>query len=150
MPKTFVTVLAGFVFALVLGTGIVVPLSGHAETLSGADEQTFRAMISSQIDAFQHDDGATAYGFASPTIQDLFPTVDRFMTMVRDGYAPVYRPRSVTFGGIADTPSGPQQKVFLTGPDGRNWTAIYTMQRQPDGSWKINGCMLVEDDGATI
>jgi hypothetical protein len=28
--------------------------------------------------------------------------------------------------------------------------AIYSLERQPDGTWKINGVRLVEDDGATI
>ena len=44
-----------------------------------------RGIISSQIEAFQRDDGATAYGYASSTIQGLFPSVDQFMAMVRSG-----------------------------------------------------------------
>ena len=42
------------------------------------------------------------------------------------------------------------KRVLVTGPDGKQWIAEYTLQRQPDGSWKINGCKLLEDDGATI
>ena len=42
------------------------------------------------------------------------------------------------------------QKVFLVGPDGKSYVAVYSLQRQPDGSWRINGCTLVEDSGATI
>ena len=41
-------------------------------------------------------------------------------------------------------------KVFLVGPDGKSYVALYTLQRQPDGSWRINGCTLIEDSGATI
>jgi hypothetical protein len=132
-----------FVFLLVFGATI----AGRAEE---ADPNAIRSIISGQMEAFQRDDGAAAYDYASPTIKGLFPSVDRFMAMVKSGYPPVYRPKSVTFGQLAETPSGPMQKVFLTGPDGRNWVAIYALQRQPDGSWKINGVQLIEDDGATI
>ncbi len=118
--------------------------------LSDADRETFRAIISGQIDAFRRDDGAAAYGYASPTIQGLFPDPERFMAMVRSGYRPVYRPRSVTFGAVVDTPRGPEQRVFVTGPDGRNWVAVYSFEKQPDGSWRINGCVLVEDTGESI
>lgn len=115
--------------------------------IAEADRQAFREIISGQIAAFQRDDGATAYSYASPTIQGLFPGVDRFMAMVRLGYQPVYRPRSVTFGPVVETPRGPEQRVFVTGPDGRQWLAIYTLEQQPDGSWRINGCVLTEDTG---
>jgi len=34
------------------------------------------------------------------------------------------------------------QRVLLVGPDGVPVVADYLMQRQPDGSWRINGCIL--------
>ena len=121
-------------------------LTARAE-IAQADREAFRGIVAAQIEAFRNDDGAAAYGYASPTIQGLFPGVDRFMAMVRLGYQPVYRPQSVTFGAVTETPGGPEQRVFVTGPDGRHWVAIYSFQKQPDGSWKINGCTLVEDPG---
>lgn len=124
--------------------------AARADDMSGADAAAIKSIVAGQIAAFQHDDGNAAYGYASPAIRDLFPTADIFMNMVRKGYPPVYRPQSVTFGEVRVMPSGPQQKVFLTGPDGKSYVAIYSLQRQPDGSWKINGCVLVEDKGATI
>jgi hypothetical protein len=124
--------------------------TARAQMPSDADRQAIRSIISGQIDAFQRDDGATAYGFASPAIHDLFPGVDAFMGMVKGAYQPVYRPRSVTFGPLIDSAAGPLQRVLVVGPDGRNWIAEYTLQRQPDGSWKINGCRLLEDTGETI
>jgi hypothetical protein len=128
--------------ALLVAAGTMV----RAE-IGTADRETFRSIVAAQIDAFRRDDGATAYSYASPTIQGLFPGVERFMAMVRLGYQPVYRPRSVTFGDVVETPKGPEQRVYVTGPDGRHWVAIYTFQKQPDGSWKINGCVLAEDPG---
>lgn len=138
MRHALVTILLGFAIAVATGA--------RADVSSG-DSDSIRAIIQSQISAFQRDDGMAAYSYASPTIQGLFPSPDRFMTMVRNGYAPVYRPRSFAFGAVVETPSGPVQRVYLTGPDGRNWVALYTLQKQPDGSWKINGCQLIVDEG---
>jgi hypothetical protein len=129
---------------------IAAPVLVSAEEVSGADQQTIRSIISGQMEAFKRDDGGAAYGYASPAIRSLYPTVDAFMNMVRKGFQPVYRPQSSTFGPIVDSPTGPKQRVFVTGPDGKGWIAEYTLQRQPDGSWKINGCKLLEDTGATI
>jgi hypothetical protein len=125
-------------------------LAVRADDVSSADAAAIKSIVAGQIEAFRRDDGNAAYAYASPAIRDLFPTPDIFMDMVRKGYPPVYRPQSVVFGTVANSPTGLQQKVFLTGPDGKSYVAIYNMQRQPDGSWKINGCVLVEDKGATI
>ena len=50
-------------FALVLLAGLALPRPGFAE-VSSADQAAIRNMISTQIEAFQKDDGATAYGLA--------------------------------------------------------------------------------------
>jgi hypothetical protein len=34
------------------------------------------------------------------------------------------------------------QKVHIVDADGIPWEALYTLQRQPDGSLKITGCSL--------
>jgi hypothetical protein len=139
--------IAGVLVAVTLAFTAV---AARAETFSDADRATIQALISGQISAFQHDDGAAAWNYASPTIQSYYPTADQFMAMVKNGYMPVYRPQSVTFGALVDTPVGPIQKVYITGPDGKAYIAAYGMQRQPDGSWKINGCSLVADDTPSI
>jgi hypothetical protein len=115
--------------------------------LAAPDQQAIRQVIEAQLDAFQHDDGAKAFGFASPAIQHQFGDAATFMQMVKSGYTPVYRPRSVAFDKLLDTEYGPDQILRLIGPDGHAYTAHYIMQKQPDGSWMINGCYLtrVED-----
>lgn len=143
MKHVFVRLIA----VLAVATGFALPTA--AGQVATDDPPAIRSVIQSQIDAFQHDDGAAAYGFASPTIRQIFPLAGAFMDMVRGQYQPVYRPRSVTFGPLVDGPSGPEQKVFLVGPDGKSWVALYTLQRQPDGTWKINGCVLLPDNTPT-
>lgn len=116
----------------------------RAESLSEADRSAFRSVIESQIQAFLADDGVTAYSHAAPMIKQIFPTPETFMRMVRQGYQPVYRPQSYKFGDAGFSASGrPIQRVTVVGPDGLTYEAIYTMERQPDGTWQINGCALV-------
>jgi hypothetical protein len=116
----------------------------RAESLSTSDRQAFESIISGQIDAFRAEDGPRAYSYAAPMIKQIFPTPEVFMEMVRKGYQPVYRPKSFEFGDAEFSASGrPIQKVTIVGPDGLTYEAIYTMERQPDGSWQINGCAIV-------
>ena len=97
-----------------------------------------------RADSLSPDDEARAYSHAAPMIRQIFPDPDRFMGMVRQGYPPVYRPQTYSFGKAGLSASGrPIQRVTIVGPDGLTYEAIYTMERQPDGSWQINGCALV-------
>lgn len=117
----------------------------RADSLSPQDEADFRAVITDQIGAFEADDAVRAYSHAAPTIRQIFPDAERFMGMVRQAYPPVYRPRSYSFGKAGFSASGrPIQKVTIVGPDGLTYEAVYTMERQPDGTWQINGCALVK------
>jgi hypothetical protein len=134
----------------VLLSGLALAPSVRADDVGSADRSAIQSLITGQIQAFRADDSQGAWAYASPTIQGLFQTPDNFMAMVRNGYQPVYRPRSVTFGELMATPSGPVQKVYLTGPDGKGYVAVYDMQRQADGTWKINGCQIVVDDAPSI
>jgi len=136
--------------ALVLAFGLAAGLAPAAAEIDGADRGQIQSIIENQIDAFRRDDGVAAYDFASPMIQTLFPSADVFMQMVQKGYMPVYRPQSFTFGPLLDTPRGPVQRVFITGPDGAGYVAEYALQQQPDGTWKINGVTLVKDTSPTI
>ena len=114
-----------------------------AEALEAADRQAIRSVIEAQLAAFQADDGTTAFGFASPAIQEMFGDPATFLAMVRTGYMPVYRPREVRFERLILHQGEPVQLVLLVGPDLEVVTAYYAMQKQPDGSWRINGCFLV-------
>ena len=130
----------------VLIMGIAMGLA-HAQDVTEADKSSFQSVISSQIEAFRADDGALAFSFAAPSIKGKFGSVDTFMTMVRRGYQPVYRPRSVKFGAVTDELGGPTQTVHIIGPNGAAWTALYAMQRQPDDTWKISAVILRKEEG---
>jgi hypothetical protein len=135
---------ARFLKALVLGWILAWPLPALAgdPPLAPADATAIREVIQNQIEAFRRDDGATAFGYASPMIQEKFGDPGNFMNMVRSGYPQVYRPKTVEFEELSVEEVGPVQNVLVVGPDGIPVLAIYLMQRQPDGSWRINGVYL--------
>jgi hypothetical protein len=103
-----------------------------------------QGVIRSQEQAFSRDDAAAAYSYAAPAIQDIFPQADIFMSMVRDSYAPVYRHRSFEFGEARMADGKIAQRVHIIDGDGVAWEALYTLERQPDGSLKITGCSLLK------
>jgi hypothetical protein len=127
--------------ALLLLSGAA--LADEVADLPPADRQAIEQVITGQIDAFRHDDEPGAFGYASPGIQFMFGNAERFMSMVRQGYQPVYRPRSVAFGDLLVVDGNLVQEVAVIGPDGLPHLARYVMEHEPDGTWRIDGCVLV-------
>jgi hypothetical protein len=113
-------------------------------TFAGAAEDIAagQAVIRSQERAFGRDDGATAYTFASPSIKSQYWNSEAFMHMVRNGYAPVHRHRSFKFGGARISEGKILQEVHIVDTNGVSWQALYTLERQPEGSLKISGAVL--------
>jgi hypothetical protein len=130
---------------LVLAGSLLRPLAARADDpadVPPADRTAIADVISRQIDAFRHDDAPAAFAFASPMIQGMFGDPAHFLAMVQRGYPPVYRPRSVHIGALVMHDGRIVQRVELVGPDGARELALYTMEREPDGSWRIDGCQL--------
>ncbi len=132
-------------FIVIAICALVVPGLGRAEdgtSLGAPDGAAIRQVIEGQLAAFRRDDAAAAFSYASPTIQQKFGTAEIFLEMVKIGYRPVYRPRQVEFRELRVEGGTIVQDVFVVGPDGHSTLALYMMQRQPDGTWKISGCVL--------
>ena len=112
-----------------------------------SDRAAIQEVISDQLAAFLREDGTDAFSYASPGIQRMFETPDRFRAMVRRDYAAVYRPQSIAFKELALVDDAFVQKVFLIDPDGMPVVAAYRMERQANGDWKINGVILLRRGG---
>ena len=127
---------------------VFMSAASFAESISAADRAEFQRIITAQISAFRADDGPTAYSFAAPVVRNIFPTPEIFMSMVKRGYQQVYRPQSFNFTEALIDPMGrPAQKMLVVGPDGKTYEALYSMEKQPDGTWRISGCTLLEIPG---
>ncbi len=125
---------------------VFAPALAAAEPLGAGDRQAIRSIIQSQLNAFQRDDGHEAFSYASPGIRRSFQTPEIFMAMVRSGYAAVYRPRAVEFLETLAKAGRTVQMMRFVGPDGVAVIAMYTMERQPDGTWRISGVVLLRTE----
>ena len=115
-----------------------------ARAAAPPDAAEIDRIITAQIDAFRHDDATAAFALASPGIQDKFGDKTRFLQAVRQAYPQVYRPRSFQFGTLATEDGAVTQTVEIVGPDGALVTAVYDLEREADGSWRIAGCRLLK------
>ena len=126
--------------ALLVAIGIV-----FSSAAALADEVTAaQSVIRAQEQAFARDDAAAAYSHAAPAIKEIFPAPDIFMSMVQNGYAPVYRHRSFDFGESRSEGNRISQRVHIVDANGEAWEALYTLEQQADGSYKITGCSLLK------
>jgi len=121
-------------FILALCTALALGLP-HA---SSAQEADIRAVIEAQIEAFEADDFDTAFTFASPTIQRMFGTPERFGAMVKGGYPMVWRPGDLRFLALEERGGLLFQDVMVRDAEGALHILEYQMQ-QGDAGWKING-----------
>jgi hypothetical protein len=138
MPTLLRTYIALCAAVLFLGSA-----AARAEdAVSAGDARAVREVIEAQLDAFKKDDAARAFSLATAAIRERFGSADNFLEMVRGSYAVVYRPRSVLFETPVLIDGGVVQPVRMTDAEGRGWIALYPMQRQPDGSWRTNGCQV--------
>ncbi|MBK3403921.1 DUF4864 domain-containing protein [Methylorubrum populi] len=134
---------------------LILVLAGLAARADDASRDTARraarATIERQIDAFRRNDAVGAYAEAAPQIRNLFPSAETFIAMVAKGYAPVLRPRSYRFETAQETAEDEiAQGVSLQDEAGLDWVALYTLQRQVDGQWRITGCQLKRAPGERI
>lgn len=126
---------------------LVIVALGFALTAAAraaSDQDEIKTVIESQLNAFANDDGAEAFTFAAPVVKQLFRTPEQFMAMVKNGYKPVYRNSNRIFGDIFQDGLGrPAMRVVLTGADGKRYEALYAMEKQADGTWKIASCTIL-------
>ena len=109
---------------------------------AAAQDGPIEGVIQSQIEAFRADDMTAAFGFASPTIQGIFGSPERFGRMVAEGYPMVYRPAEVEYLDRREEGPAVHQKVLMRDTAGVPWILDYEMVEGPDG-WLINGVQIL-------
>jgi hypothetical protein len=115
--------------------------------LAAKDVADIRNIIIGQIDAFRKDDAEKAFSFAAPELKKIFRTPDVFLYMVRKSYKSVYRPQKFDFRTIQRIDGKVVQPVTVIGPSGVTETALYIMEIQPDGTWRIGACIMAQEPG---
>ncbi|MDO6725807.1 DUF4864 domain-containing protein [Cognatishimia sp. 1_MG-2023] len=117
-------------------------LAVWASVLNAQDAE-IQDVISRQIEAFQEDDVEAAYGFASPSIQNLIGSPARFGAMVRNGYPMVWRPSDFRFLELKELRGTYRQKVLFKDTHGVFHELEYQMLLIED-RWRINGVRYLQ------
>ena len=127
---------------------ISVQAVSPAHSADDAAKLEARATVERQIEAFRKDDAAAAYAQAAPSIQGMFASPETFIAMVRKGYGAVYRARSFSIDRVEESgEDGLSLGMKLQDENGNDWTALYSLEKQSDGAWRINGCRLIKAPG---
>jgi hypothetical protein len=109
---------------------------------AAAQEKPIQDTIRNQLNAFQVDDFATAFTFASPNIKTIFGSPENFGAMVSQGYPMVHRPSAVTMLELREVAGNLWQRVMITDEAGKTHMLDYQMVETADG-WQINGVQLL-------
>jgi Domain of unknown function (DUF4864) len=133
--------LAGIVLAASALTAFAGPPPGHAK-LRPAEWTAIKVVIGDQLTALKAGDGTKAMAFSVPGIRQQFRTPERFLRMVREGYSALLDARYSTFldGAVVDGIT--IQPLQLVLPDNSVVVALYRMEKQKDGIWRIAGCVI--------
>ena len=136
--------------SLVAALVLLVSLTASAAEVTSADAAAIRAVVQRQLDAFARDDARRAFSLATSSIRARFATPEAFMAMVRADYPVVYRPKRVDFEKPVVIEGEIVQPVRMIDAEGVAWIAVYPMERQTNGSWRINGCQLAKMGGRQV
>lgn len=147
MGRTPVSISTFCRLLLIVGGTVLLGLgSGEASAkttrLSPGEWRAIQTVIAKQMDAFRLDNGDVAFSLASPKVRRVFESADNFMEMVRAEYSAVYQPRSYRFLKPSLLDGEPLQAVEVIALDGAVSIAVFSMERQPNRSWRISGCYM--------
>ena len=109
---------------------------------TAAEWQSIQEIIAAQRAAIIAGDADKAFGYASPGIQQQFGDAASFLAMVDAAYSELESARYVEFlkGAVIDGII--VQPLRLIGADNTVRVALYTMEKQADGKWRISGCRI--------
>lgn len=140
----------GFLVAL-----FMVLMAGHAASQETsldmkAQAQAVREVVHLQINALADDDAEKAYSLTTSATQQLLGSPNNLLSFIKDEFAPIYRPRHAMFQETEIIGQHALQIVQLIDSSGLIWIAIYQVELETDGKWKVDGCRLFETGGKFI
>jgi hypothetical protein len=147
MKRSLLTML----MSLLVGLGMPWWASGAmAAALRSDDARAIQIVVQSQLNALAEDDAPRAFALATSAIRSRIGNADDFLQMIKHDYDPVYRHQRAIFSAPEIIDGNIIELVRLTDRDNRVWVAIYKMEQDNDGSWKIDGCQLLETTSISV
>lgn len=147
MKRRLTSLYAAFL-ALVLGLAANAAAAQEDFDINAAREISL--VVQSQLDAFSEDDAERAFSLATEATQNLAGTPGEFMRVIKQQFTPIYRHRAALFSKPEIIGKHALQVVQLTDHDNFVWIAIYQVEREGNGAWKVDGCQLFETKEMSI
>jgi hypothetical protein len=138
MPRLLARVMLSLALAGVL---TLPPPAALGDGLSQQDIDLVQRIIVTQIQAMADDDADRMFETTTPAVRAAIGSAGRFLAMMHGAYPMVYQPASVTFHKPTAGAGGAWQLVEITDREDQAWLAIFALERQPDKSWRISGCL---------
>jgi hypothetical protein len=117
--------------------------------LSAKDSEQVQQVIVAQIQALAEDDAERIFETTTPAVRAAIGSSGRFLAMMRGAYPMVYQPSSVTFHELEPGQDGAWQLVEITDREDQSWLALFALERQPDKTWRISGCLVAPNPWLT-
>lgn len=127
-----------------------IHFGAFAGPVPDAQAEEVRDVIVAQLQALAEDDADRAFQTATPAVREAIGSSGRFLAMVRGAYPMVYRPSSVSFHKPESNDGTVLQMVEITDGDDKSWIALFALERQPDSSWRISGCVVAENPWRSV
>lgn len=122
------------------------PVTHGACATTETDTAAIHQVIESQLKALQKGDGAKAFDFSTPALKARFRDPTAFVRMVRRNYRAIYRSNQISFGKLDDVAGLKIQHVVLVDTDDNAHVALFVMEHENDGKWRVAGCFLLPSD----
>lgn len=121
-----------------------------AEAVNAADAKSIQAVVQSQLIALANDDADRAFALTTVSTRAIIGNADNFLQMIKEEFAPIYHNRRAIFSPAEIIEGDMLQVVRITDDENHVWVAIYRMERDEDGYWKIDDCRLLETTSTSV
>lgn len=141
-----------FFAMLILLSGLALPLSSAAAVneVSQEDQLAIKTVVASQLAALADDNADAAFALATADTRSRLRNSDIFLQIIKQQFTPIYRHQRALFSPPEVIAGRMVQIVRLTDSESSVWLAIYQMQKESDGQWKIAGCRLIETTTVSV
>ena len=137
--------------ATAVGSVLLTAVIGlGAEPVSEHEAQQVRLVIVTQLQALDDDDADGAFETTTPAVREAIGNPWHFLVMMRLAYPMVYHSTSVTFMRAELLGGAVLQLTEILDEQGKSWLVLFSLERQPDAAWRIDGCTAVENRWLSI
>jgi hypothetical protein len=134
--------------------GLAVPAwidnAAVIDGISDGDAKAIQVAVRSQIEALSVNDAVGAFQLATLDRQSRIGSPDKFLSLIKKHYQPLHQHLLVLYSRPAVVKGETFQAVRVTDKSSHVWLAVFQMQAEQGGRWKIDACYLLETKKVSV